>query len=189
MNVFDIFAFIWGILDAMFRFVENGFSAMFPYLPPSSMPFVIAIFCYSVLAGLVWAINQTDKSVKRVGLKIVYYTFTVLIILMFIWRMGLIAMIPSGDIVSNVSEFFITLFYVVFGIFLVYSFLKKVTWLKRGILIFTWTVFLFDVFLIAPAFGEMALNENTITSVLILSIIFAIPNGLNRWQKVKESGV
>ena len=180
--------FLWGILNSFFVFIEDGFRAMFPYLPPSSIPFTVAIFCYSVLAFLIWCINLADTSVKQIGFKIIYYSFSVMVIMMFLWKIGLITLIPSSDVVSNVSELFITLFYVGFGILLIYSFLKNISWLKHGILIFTWGIFLLDVFVIAPIFGETPLNEHTIVSVLVLVIIFVVPNGLNVWSLRNKNG-
>lgn len=189
LTMWDLFYWMWAFLDACFSNVELALRLMLPYLPPTSIPFLIGIICYSITAFLIWFINKTnDESIKRTVLKCFYIAFSIVMVLMFVWRMGIIALIPNEDTAANLSAIIISAFYLGFGAILIIAFLKKITWLKAAIIGFIWGLFLFDVFILAPITGEMLWNEGTLPSVAFIGLLFAVPHGHNLYVEWKKSG-
>jgi len=181
------FMAIWSVLDAMFSFIDNGFRSIFSAIPASAIPFLIAIFCYSVVAIFALIIKRTDVGNKRMALRAFYYIFLVFVFLFALWRLGIVIMIEDKMTIDTISEFFINLIYVLFAMVLFIVFYRKIPWLKKALLIVIWSLFLLLTFIICPMIGESQLTESTLYQVLTISFIFVVPNGILQYQKAKQS--
>jgi hypothetical protein len=81
-----IFMAIWNVLDFLYSYITYMATAMFDHIPPSAIPFMIGLFCYSFLDFLVFTINRQDESVKRTFLKIFYSLYIVFMVCFTVWR-------------------------------------------------------------------------------------------------------
>lgn len=190
--------FFWGILDVIFIFIDQLFRHVFDAIPFEAVTFLIGIFCYSILSFFVYFINRSNESSKRLILKVFYVAFIIIMAMFTIWRMGFIIMLDYIDAefsFSTFAIFFINIVYILFAVILFVSFYKKVPWLRNAIIIVLWAIFLLLTFLICPAMEYMqsgvftTLSSDTLFQVIIVATIFIVPKSLNKFKKVKESGV
>ena len=183
------FLAFWSVLDAMFTFIDDAFRDIFNCIPVAAIPFLIAIFCYSVVAMMIYFIKKQPVGNRKVGLKAFYWAFVGFFLLFSIWRFGIVVMLEDKLTIETFSQFFVNLVYVAFGMILIVMFYKNVPWLKKVLLILIWSIFLLLTFLICPALGESKLSESTVWQVLLVAFLFVVPNSLNMLQKAKESDV
>lgn len=190
--------FFWGILDVIFMFVDQLFRHIFDAIPGEAIMFLIGIFCYSILSFFVYFINSSKESSKRLILKVFYVIFIIIMGFFTIWRLGFIVMLDYIDAeftITTFTIFFINIIYILFAVILFVSFYKKIPWLKNAIIILLWVMFLLLTFIICPAmeYGQSGvfttLSSDTLFQVLIVATIFIVPRGLNKFKKMKESGV
>lgn len=184
-----VFMLFWSILDAMFSFVDDSFRKIFNAIPGAAIPFLIAIFCYSIVAILVYIINRQKSDNRRLGLKALYWIFVAFVLLFAIWRFGVVMMLEDKLTYETLSEFFVNVVYVLFGMCLVIMFYRNVPWLKKAILLLIWSLFLLLTFVICPALEESELTDSTVYQVFLITFLFVVPNGLNQFKKAKEEGV
>lgn len=184
--VFNVFMFIWSILDAIFSFIESSFIDIFNGIPSEAIPFLIGIFAYSIVAVFDIYINHMETGNKLLILKIFHRIFLVFVILFSVWRIGIIAMIGNGISIQTFSQFFINLMYILFGIILFIAFYKKIPWVKKALLILIWSMFLLLTFVICPATSEFTLSDSTLIQVLLTATIFVVPNSILVYQKAKK---
>jgi len=184
-----VFIAFWSFLDAIFSFIDESFTMIFNGMPLEAIPFVIGIFCYSIIAIMVVLITAEEKGNRKVLMKIFYYALTITTILFTIWRFGIISMIEPQLTPATAIEFFINVAYVIFALILVVAFLRKITWLKKAIIVLLWSLLLLITFVIAPGFTDFQLSDNTLIQVLLIAAIFVVPNGYHQIQKAKRSGV
>ncbi|MHA1488547.1 MAG: hypothetical protein ACTSRI_02695 [Promethearchaeota archaeon] len=182
----------------IFTFIDQLFRRVFDAICNEAITFLIAIFCYSISSFFVYFINSSNESSRRLILKIFYTLFIVIIAFFTIWRLGFIVMLDYIDAefsFSTFTIFFINIVYILFALILFVSFYKKIPWLKNAIIILLWAMFLLLTFIICPAmeYGQSSvfttLSSDTLFQVLIVATIFIVPRGLNKFKKVKESGV
>ena len=185
-GVYNVFMIIWSVLDAMFSFIESAFRDIFNAIPSEAIPFLIAIFSYSIVAVLIISINRMETGNQVIFLKIFHKIFLIFVILFSIWRIGIIAMISNEISIQTFSQFFINLIYILFGIILFVVFYRKVPWVKKAILILVWGIFLLLTFVIAPATSDFVLSDNTLIQVLLVATLFVVPNSILAYQKSRR---
>lgn len=182
----DLFYWFWFALDILFTGIENMFISCFPYIPISAIPFVVSIFGYSLVAFLNWIILDKDTGLELRFIQIAKYFFIVLLVLIVIWRLGVISLVPSGDIYGSISAIFISAIYcVLFGSLIVAFFILNSNLVQSIVLVLNWICLLIITLFIAPITNEMALSENTIPSLLIISFIFAVPKSMLYYKQSK----
>lgn len=187
-GVYNVFMFIWSVLDAMFTFIENSFRDIFNAIPVPAIPFLIGIFSYAIVAFLLISINHMKSGKKVLILKIFHKIFLVFVILFSIWRIGIISMLDNEISVQTFSEFFINLIYIMFAIVLFLSFYRQVPWIGKALLILVWSLFLLLTFVICPATSDFQLSDNTLIQVLLVATLFVVPNSILAYQKSKQGG-
>ncbi len=185
-GVYNVFMFIWSILDAMFSFIENSIKDIFNAIPVPAIPFLIGIFSYSIIAFLLISINNMKSGKKVLILKIFHKIFLVFVILFSIWRIGLISMLDNEISVQTFAAFFINLIYIMFAIVLFISFYRQVPWIGKVLLILVWSMFLLLTFVICPATSDFQLSNNTLIQVLLVATLFVVPNSILAYQKSKK---
>lgn len=194
----DIFLAIWTVLDMLFTFIDNVFASLFDGIPTEAIPFLIAIFCYSVLSFVEFFLKITVGHTRRILLRIFYITFLIIVVLITLWRFGFIILLDyAGEKLSptSITVFVVNMVYIIFAIVLFITFYKKVPWLKVAIVIIMWVLFLLITFIIVPAqqwsytddsITFTSLSSNTLFQVLFMGSIFVIPRGLNRFKDAKN---
>ncbi len=187
-GVYNVFMFIWSVLDAMFSFIESAFRDIFNAIPIEAIPFLIAIFSYSIIAVLIISIYRMETGNQALFLKIFHKIFLIFVILFSIWRIGIISMISNEISIQTFSQFFINLIYILFAIVLFIVFYRKIPWVKKALLILVWALFLLLTFVIAPATSDFQLSDNTLIQVLLVATIFVVPNSILAYQKSKRGG-
>lgn len=182
----EIFMFFWTFLDLIFIFIDNMFRSIFNAIPGTAMPFLIGIFCYSISATFMILIDKQDEGSKRVLLKAFYRIFLILVTLFVVWRFGIVMMIEEKLTIETLSEFFINLVYISFAMVLFVIFYRKIIWIKKILLILMWSIFLLLTFVICPALGESELSDTTLYQVLLISVLFIIPNSFVQYKKASK---
>ena len=193
LTIFDalwsIFMGLWFILDLFFTWIDEQFRLVFNAIPYTAIAFLIGIFCYSIVAFFYWAIDKAGNTRKRLYLKIFYAIYSIIMVLFSIWRLGFMAMIDNKINVVTIGEFLFNLVYIIFGVILIVSFLKKIDWLKKAIIGFLWAMLSLFTWVIGPIIGEITLSQETLQQFLILAIIFLIPNFMYEYRKQKRKSI
>lgn len=183
-----IFIIFWSFLDAIFNYIEQVFIAVFTAIPLTAIPFLIGIFCYSIVAFFQVLIERQEAGNEKLATKIVYKIYVIMMILFTIWRFEIVAMLENRISIETLSEFFVNVVYIFFGIALIWSFRRKVPWLKKAILVLLWSCFLILTWVICPALQESVISENTLYQTIVICAIFVVPNSIYEYQQQKRSG-
>ena len=185
----DLFLIIWSLLDALFWFIENIFISIFNAIPYVAIQFLIAIFCYSVVAIMEYFINREEIGTQKLLYKVFYAVFGVFMFLWVFWRFGNIIkldQLADAPISMQIEVFIVNIVYMIFGMVVFMMFLKKITWLKKAVLVITWSLFLLLTFIICPAFTDFTLTDSTLIQVLIVASLFIAPISVNKIKDAKE---
>jgi hypothetical protein len=188
---FKLFEEFWSYLDQIFTYIDNQFKSWFHIIPDSAIPYLIGIFIYSFLAYMEIFINM-QKENNREGMHIFmnfYHAFLVLFGLLFsIWRMGIINQInPDLSSFNSLTDWVVNVVYIFFALILIVSFLKKISWLKNGLLIMLWGLFIGITFVVAPILEGFKPNNDTLMMVFWLAGLFLAPNVVVAVQNRREA--
>jgi len=168
------------------------FVSVFTAIPYVAIQFLIAIFCYSIVAMMEFFINREEIGSQKVLYKIFYVIFGVFMFLWVFWRFGSIInldRVSDGTLSMQMEVFIVNVVYMIFGMIVFMMFLKKITWLKKAVLMITWSLFLLLTFIISPALTDFTLTDSTLYQVLIVASVFIVPNSVNKLKDAKEGGV
>ena len=142
---YSLFYTIWNglvsVLGAFFSFIDDLFRAMFNSIPDNAITFLIGILCYAVLEFFVFFINREDSGNRKLALKLFKGIVAIFTILFSLWRFGIITQIESGITFQTLSDFIVNMVYILFAIILVIAFFKKITWLKKALIVMLWFLF------------------------------------------------
>lgn len=185
----QIFYSIWQVLNVFFLYIDGLFRSLFDAIPAPAITFLIGIVCYSLLEFLVFFINREEKGNKKLFLKVLYGLSVIIVILFSIWRFGIISQIDSTITFETMTEFLINIIYMLFAIILIVSFLKKITWLRKAILVLLWSLFFIATFITSTIFDGFNLTNTTLLQFLLVGLVFGIPFSMTKYQKAKKSGV
>lgn len=187
----DLFLLIWAGLDAIFSWIDLQFKNIFSGIPGSAIPFVMGICLISVIEFWVFFTNRTDTGRKRVMMKILYVFMSILLILVTIWRLGIVAIVDANeDIGVTITEFIIFLAYFVFIVALIYSYYKQNKQkIRKGILLICWVLFLLITYILAPIFEGFVLSDSTLAQTIYTVFLFVTPHALTKYQEYKKKGV
>lgn len=193
---------IWTFLDLIFSFIDALFQNLFSAIPLEAIPFLIGIFCYSVIAFIMFFTEIAPEGADIIILKIYYKVFSVIMVLFTTWRFGFIIALDyayAQASLFNIITWTVNIVYILIGLVLFYAFYRKnASGLRKLIIIVLWTFFLVITFIIVPALewsyssNTLALSTispDTLVQVLIVAAIFATPRGLSKWKDIKSGGV
>ncbi len=185
--LWDLFMAIWAVLNLLFRFIDDSFANIFNAIPQTAIPFVVGIFCYSIVAIFLILLEKLEGS-ERLAINIFYKVFLIVIILFTIWRFGFIALLDDRVNADTLSQFFINMIYIMFAFVLFISFYRSVPWLKKAIIVLLWSCLTLLTFLICPLVGESETTTNTILQFLVIMFVFVIPHSVYYKVQSNERG-
>ena len=128
---YNVFMGVWSVFDAFFGFIDGAFRAIFSAIPDVAMAFLIAIFCYSLLAICECAILRKTPGDSILSIKVFYGLILVLMVLFSVWRLGFIVLLEDVFTMANLAQFLVNLIYIIFGAILIVSFYRKMPHLKN----------------------------------------------------------
>jgi len=186
---YDIFMGIWAVLDVLFGYIDFIFRSIFDDIPNSAIAFLIGIISYSVLELLVYIINKQEAGNRKMFLKFFRVLIIILTLLFTIWRFGIISQISPMFTYWSITEFVVNMIYILFALILVIAFLRKITWLKKAIILLLWILFTITTFITSTIFEGFVLTNATLIQYLLVGVLFIVPYSITTYKKGQKEGV
>lgn len=182
-----IFAGFWSILDVFFNTITNIFANIFDAVPSTALPFLIGLFCYALIDFLAFLVFMQGGGFKGALMRALMVVTSILTILFALWRLGIIEDLEFEFTVGTVSEVFVSIVYITFGIILAYTiYSDKGQMIRTCLQVLLWGLLLLVTFVTAPVFEGFMPDFDTVTQIMVCAIIFGIPKILNSYDQQRN---